>query len=152
MTRDFRRALINPRLPYSKHPTGGPGRIEINQNIQVLVLYRHNQPHLILHVSTGANCLPGQGCGWITPDGRYKALSYWPGDIRVPLGHMENPVFFIGRAYAIHGGDLVPWYPDSHGCVRIYNDVVNWFHKQVRIGVTHIYVFGTAPYQPALAG
>lgn len=63
----------------------------------------------------------------------------------MPLGFMENPVFFIGRAYAIHGGDPVPWYPASHGCVRIYADAVNWFHNDVTIGVTNIYVRGTAP-------
>ncbi len=145
MARPFFNALVNPRQPYAQDPHGGPNRIEINQNIEVLVLYRDNAPYLILHVSTGAGCLPGQGCGWITPDGHYKALSYLQGDIQVPLGFMENPVFFIGRAYAIHGGDPVPFYPASHGCVRIYNDAVNWFHNDVRIGVTQIYVFGTAP-------
>jgi peptidoglycan hydrolase-like protein with peptidoglycan-binding domain len=148
ITRAFRHALINPRQPYAKYPTGGPGRIEINQSIQVLVLYRDNKPHLILHVSSGGRyyyCNQGS-CGYaITPDGHYKALSYLQGNIKVPLGYMENPVFFIGRAYAIHGGDAVPWYPASHGCVRIYDDVVNWFHKEVRIGVTQIYVFGKAP-------
>jgi peptidoglycan hydrolase-like protein with peptidoglycan-binding domain len=148
ITSAFRRALVNPRQPYSKYPGGGPGRIEINQSIQVLVLYRDNKPHLILHISSGGRyyyCSQGS-CGYaITPDGKYKALSYLQGDIQVPLGYMENPVFFIGRAYAIHGGDPVPWYAASHGCVRIYDDVVNSFHKQVRIGVTHIYIFGTAP-------
>ncbi len=144
ITRSFRQALINPRPPVAKYPKGGAGRIEVNQTIQVLVLYRHNKPHLILHVSTGPDCLPGQGCGWITPDGRYTALSYTKGFIYAPLGPMENPVFFIGRVFAIHGGEPVPWYPDSHGCVRIGNDVVSWFHTRIRIGVTHIYIFGTA--------
>ena len=148
ITRAFRHDLISPRPPYSKYPAGGPGRIEINQSIQVLVLYRYNKPHLILHVSSGGRyyyCNQGS-CGYaITPDGKYKALSYLPGNIRVPLGYMENPVFFIGRAYAIHGGDAVPWYPASHGCVRLYDDVVNWFHKLVTLGKTHIYIFGTAP-------
>jgi peptidoglycan hydrolase-like protein with peptidoglycan-binding domain len=152
ITRAFRHALINPRPPHVLVANGGAGRIEINQSIQVLVLYRNNKPQLILHISSGGryyfcNPPPNQSsCGYaITPDGNYKALSYLPGDIQVPLGYMENPVFFIGRAYAIHGGDAVPWYPASHGCVRIYDDVVNWFHKQVRIGVTRIYVRGKAP-------
>lgn len=146
ITYAFRKALIIPRLPYTKYPHGGSGRIEINQNIEVLVLYRDNKPHLILHVSSGGRyyyCSQGS-CGYaITPNGKYKALSYLQGVITVPLGFMENPVFFIRRAYAIHGGDPVPWYAASHGCVRIYNDAVNWFHKEVHIGVTHIYVFGT---------
>jgi N-acetylmuramoyl-L-alanine amidase len=152
MARPFFNALVNPRQPYAADPHGGPNRIEINQSIQVLVLYRNNAPYVILHVSTGGRYYypcPGHAsatCGpAITPDGHFKALSYLQGDIQVPLGFMENPVFFIGRAYAIHGGDPVPWYPASHGCVRIYNDAVNWFHKDVRIGVTQIYVFGTAP-------
>lgn len=145
ITYAFRRALVNPRQPYTKYPHGGDGRIEINQSAEVLVLYRHNKPHLILHVSSGGRyyyCNQGS-CGYaITPDGKYKALSYLQGTITVPLGFMENPVFFIGRAYAIHGGDPVPWYAASHGCVRIFSDAVNWFHKEVHIGVTHIYVFG----------
>ncbi len=144
VTPAFRRALISPRPPVAKYPRGGAGRIEVNQNVQVLVLYRHDRPHLILHVSTGAGCLPGQGCGWLTPDGRYTALSYTKGFIYAPLGPMENPVFFIGRVFAIHGGEPVPWYADSHGCVRIGNDVVSWFHTKIRIGATHIYIFGTA--------
>jgi lipoprotein-anchoring transpeptidase ErfK/SrfK len=148
VTYAFRRALVHPRQPYSKYPAGGAGRIEVNQSIQVLILYRDNKPHLILHISSGGRyyyCNQGS-CGYaITPDGKYTALSYLQGDIKVPLGYMENPVFFIGRAYAIHGGDAVPWYPASHGCVRLYDDVVNWFHTQVQIGVTRIYIFGTAP-------
>jgi peptidoglycan hydrolase-like protein with peptidoglycan-binding domain len=148
ITYAFRKALVHPRQPYSRYPKGGAGRIEVNQSIQVLVLYRDNKPHLILHISSGGRyyyCNDGS-CGYaITPDGRYKALSYLAGTITVPLGFMENPVFFIGRAYAIHGGDAVPWYPASHGCVRLFSDVVNWFHKEVHIGSTHIYIFGTAP-------
>jgi Putative peptidoglycan binding domain/L,D-transpeptidase catalytic domain len=145
---DFDAALVNPQPPQALVPDGGPNRIEINQSIQVLVLYQDNQPELILHVSTGGRyyyCNKGS-CGYaITPDGNFTALSYLAGDIQVPLGFMENPVFFIGRAYAIHGGDPVPWYPASHGCVRIYADAVDWFHNDVQLGVTPIYIRGTAP-------
>ena len=144
----MRQDLVNPAPPPVLVPDGGPNRIEINQSIQLLVLYRNNQPYVILHVSTGGRyyfCNKGS-CGYaVTPDGDYKALSYLAGTITVPLGYMENPVFFIGRAYAIHGGDPVQWYPASHGCVRIYADAVNWFHNDVTIGVTNIYVRGTAP-------
>jgi peptidoglycan hydrolase-like protein with peptidoglycan-binding domain len=145
---DFLHDLVNPQPPPDLVPSGGPNRIEIDQSLQVLVLYRDNQPYIILHVSTGGRyyyCVKG-GCGYaITPDGDYTALSYLPGTVTVPLGFMENPVFFIGRAYAIHGGDPVPWYPASHGCVRIYADAVDWFHDDITIGATSIYVRGTAP-------
>jgi lipoprotein-anchoring transpeptidase ErfK/SrfK len=153
ITKTFLRDLIKPKLPkviatrFTKKPPAS--RIEIDQSREVLVLYRNNKPHLILHVSSGGRyyyCNQGS-CGYaITPNGSYTALSYLQGDIQVPLGFMQNPVFFIGRAYAIHGGDPVPWYAASHGCVRIYNDAVNWFHRQVSIGgshPTHIYVSGT---------
>jgi peptidoglycan hydrolase-like protein with peptidoglycan-binding domain len=155
ITAAFRSALVNPRPPHASFRAGGAGRIEINQNIQVLVLYRDNRPYLILHISSGGGyhfCSKGS-CGVaITPDGSYTALSYLPGTITVPLGFMENPIFFIGRSYAIHGGDPVPWYPASHGCVRIYADVVSWFHNDVHIGSTRIYVYGRAPYQPSIVG
>lgn len=146
ITAGFEHALINPRPPKAFAPHGGAGRIEVNQSIQVLVLYRNNRPHLILHVSTGGNCLPKLGCGWITPDGSWTVWRYIQGTVYAPLGPMKNPLFYIGTTFAIHGGEPVPYYPDSHGCIRIYNDVVNWFHKLVRIGVTRVYVFGTAPY------
>jgi L,D-transpeptidase catalytic domain len=91
-------------------------------------------------------CCSTGDCGYaIAPDGNDTALSYLQGTITVPPGFMENPVFFIGRAYAIHGGDPVPWYPATHGCVRTYADAVNWFPSDVTTGITPIYVRGTAP-------
>jgi lipoprotein-anchoring transpeptidase ErfK/SrfK len=155
ITYAFRRALVHPKRPRALIKHGPASRIEINQNIEVLVLYRHNKPRLILHVSTGGNCLAGQGCGWITPDGNYTALYFDPGWVHVPLGEMYNPVFFIGTAYAIHGDVPVPWYPDSHGCVRIWMDAATWFHRWVTVNPdghgTRVYIRGTAPYSP-LAG
>jgi peptidoglycan hydrolase-like protein with peptidoglycan-binding domain len=156
VTRAFRRALIRPRAPKVLVPKGRANRIEINQNDEVLVLYRHNKVQLILHVSSGGGYTypcpgdPSATCGpAITPDGNYSALSFAPGWVKVPLGAMYNPVFFIGQAYAIHGDVPVPWYPASHGCVRIWMDAANWFHKDVSIGGAHptrIYIRGKAPY------
>ncbi len=150
ITYGFRRALVHPKNPYVLIKHGPADRIEINQTREILVLYRDNRPRVILHVSTGGNCLIDQGCGWITPDGNYTALYYDPGWVTVPLGEMYNPVFFIGTAYAIHGDIPVPWYPDSHGCVRIWMDAAAWFHDDVNVnpdgGGTPIYIRGTAPY------
>jgi peptidoglycan hydrolase-like protein with peptidoglycan-binding domain len=152
----FRRALSHPRAPKVLVPKGGGNRIEINQNDELLVLYRHNKVRLILHVSSGGGYTypcpgdPSATCGpAITPDGNYTALSFASGWVKVPLGTMYNPVFFIGRAYAIHGDIPVPWYPASHGCIRIWMDAANFFHKDISIGGAHptpIYVRGTAPY------
>jgi Putative peptidoglycan binding domain/L,D-transpeptidase catalytic domain len=140
--------LVHPKAPKVLVPHGGSTRIEVNQTSLVLVLYKNNQPELISHVSTGGGysyCDPGGGCGNIahTPDGNYKALSFLPGWVKVPLGAMFNPVFFIGRAYAIHGDTSVPLYAASHGCVRIPMDIANFFHTKVPLGGrTPVYIRG----------
>ena len=141
-------ALVHPKAPKVLVPHGGSTRIEVNQSSLVLVLYKNNVPALISHVSTGGGysyCDPGGGCGNIahTPDGNYKALSFLPGWVKVPLGEMYNPVFFIGRAYAIHGDTSVPLYAASHGCVRIPMDIANFFHTKVPLGGrTPVYIRG----------
>jgi lipoprotein-anchoring transpeptidase ErfK/SrfK len=135
----MQRQLLHPRLPRVLHPRGGKYlRIEINKRIEVLVLYDHGKIKLITHVSSGGGyyyCSHGS-CGYaVTPNGHYKALSFLKGNITVPLGKMYNPVFFIGRSYAIHGepNGQVPIYPASHGCVRIPWDLAVYFHKLIKI-------------------
>ncbi len=156
ITYAFRRALVHPRSPQVLITNGPATRVEINQNIQVLVLYKDNAPAVILHVSTGGGYYypcpgdPSATCGpAITPDGDFRALYFAPGWVTVPLGYMYNPVFFIGTAYAIHGDIPVPWYPVSHGCVRIWMDAAPWFHNDLTISPsdgTPVYIRGTAPY------
>ncbi len=137
-------ALVHPRAPKVLVPHGGSMRIEVNMNNETLVLYDHNAVELISHVSTGAGCLPGQGCGWITPTGNFQTIWFYNGWLQVPLGEMYNPVFFIGSTFAIHGevNTAVPWYPDSHGCVRIPYDIANFFHTLVKIPGTPVYIRG----------
>jgi lipoprotein-anchoring transpeptidase ErfK/SrfK len=135
----MQRQLRHPKLPKVLRPNGGRYlRIEINKKIEVLVLYNHSKIELITHVSTGGGYYycSGGSCGYaVTPDGQYKALSFIAGNVTVPLGQMYNPVFFIGRAFAIHGepNGGVPLYPASHGCVRIPWDLANYFHKLIKI-------------------
>jgi hypothetical protein len=155
----FMKALAHPRQPKALVPKGGATRIEINQNIQVLVFYKNGHVADIFHTATGGRYYypcpgaPSITCGpAITPDGNYHALSFSPGWVTVPLGEMYNPTFFIGTAYAIHGDIPVPWYPASHGCVRIWMDAAAWFYSKLSIGGSHptpIYIRGTAPAYPA---
>jgi lipoprotein-anchoring transpeptidase ErfK/SrfK len=142
VSRATERALVNPRAPEVLVPRGGRMRIEVNMGDEVLVLYKDNQVDLISHVSTGAGCLPGQGCGWDTPTGNYYALSFDSGWLTVPLGEMYNPIFFIGTQFAIHGewDSSVPWYADSHGCVRIPYGTANFLHSLIKIPGTPIYI------------
>ena len=155
----FRKALAHPKAPTVLVPKGGATRVEINLRRQVLVLYKNNQVHLILDISTGGGyyfCNPGPpkgdgSCGYaVTLDGNFHAAYFIPGWDKVPLGWMFNPVMFNTSAgQAMHGGDPVPWYPASHGCVRLQLDVENWFHKELTVGGPHatpVYVRGKAPY------
>jgi hypothetical protein len=145
---NMERALVTPKLPKVLEPRGGRNlRVEVNQSIEVLVLYHHNKVELISHVSTGGEysyCDPGGGCGNIahTPDGNYRALSYLSGWVKVPLGEMYKPTFFIGRAYAIHGDTSVPLTAASHGCVRIPMGIANYFHTLINVPGTPIYIKG----------
>lgn len=151
----MRRQLAHPK-PYRAHnPHGGAWRVEVNKNLEVLVVYKHSKITLISHVSTAAYRRP-DGTGFVTPNGRYRALEYLAGAVPDSKygGFMYNPVFFIGRSYAIHGManptstfsyDGVPLNPASHGCVRVPMSVSKIFHTFVRVSPTRgtpIYVFG----------
>jgi peptidoglycan hydrolase-like protein with peptidoglycan-binding domain len=159
ITRAFEKDLINPRAPKVLDAKGGGTRVEVNLKIQVLVLYKASQPSLILHISSAGGyyfCDPpppksdGQCSYAVTPDGNFHAVYMIPGLDKVPLGYMYNPVFFDPAAGdAIHGGDPDPWYPASHGCVRLPADAQDWFWKELTIGGTHatpVFIRGVAPY------
>ena len=137
-------ALAHPRAPRQLVPSGGANRIEISLSREVLVLYHNGQVQLISHVSTGGHyyyCSPGGGCGYaVTPTGNYRTVVFMAGWVRVPLGEMYNPVFFIGTAFAIHGDTYVPLAPVSHGCVRIPMDIAAFFHKLVHIPGEPVYI------------
>jgi hypothetical protein len=136
------RALVHPRRPKVLVPHGGSMRVEVNMGNETLVLYKKNKVALVSHVSTGVGCYSPTSCGWITPTGNYKALGYSPGWLQVPLGQMYNSVWFIGEVFAIHGeyDSAVPFYPFSHGCVRIPFDIANFFHSLIKIPGTPIYI------------
>jgi peptidoglycan hydrolase-like protein with peptidoglycan-binding domain len=147
------KALEHPRA-WKAHNPGHSTRIEvdINPKVQALVLYKNNQVYLISHISSAGGyyyCDPGGGgCGYaVTPQGTYTANIFMPGNVTVPLGYMYNPVFFIGTAYAIHGEGSVPNYPASHGCIRIPDDIANFFYKLIDVrnidggSGTKIYVY-----------
>jgi peptidoglycan hydrolase-like protein with peptidoglycan-binding domain len=165
ITRAFEHALVHPKPPFVLVKHGAPNRVEINQNIQVLVLYKNSKPQVILHVSTGGRYTypcpgnPTATCGPAdTPNGNFKAYSLTKGWHKSPLcgaayGCMYNSVWIDPAAgVAIHGDLSVPWYPASHACIRIPMDAATWFYKDLTIGGRHatpVYVKGTAPAYPA---
>jgi len=149
----MQQALATPRPPQVLVPGGGRTRIEVSLPQEVLVLYVHDQIRLISHISAGGGyryrCPGGGTCGpALTPDGNYRARLFEAGWLRVALGRMYNPVFFIGTNFAIHGDIPIPLRPASHGCVRVPVDVADVLYKQIRISQeygTHIYIRGHAP-------
>jgi lipoprotein-anchoring transpeptidase ErfK/SrfK len=159
--RAFERALVHPVRPYVMIKHAPATRIEVNLKRQVLVLYKNNKVALIAHVSSGGDyyfCNPGGGgCGYaITPDGNFSVLSFQSGWVKVPLGTMYNPLWIdYAAGVAIHGDEPVPWYPVSHGCIRVWLDIANVLHNMVTVGGSHatpVYVRGIAPYQPSIVG
>jgi Putative peptidoglycan binding domain/L,D-transpeptidase catalytic domain len=137
------RALAHPKSPGVLVRHGGKERVEVNLGRHYLVVYQHNHVVLISHISAGGGyyfCSEGSCSYAVTPTGNYQTLGYLSGWVQVPLGEMYNPVFFIGRAFAIHGESYVPLGPVSHGCVRIPMDVAQIFHKLVRTHGTPVYI------------
>lgn len=139
------RRLASPRAPRMLISRPRRNMIEVSLRHEYLVLYRHGKVRMISHVSTGGGytfCEKGSGCGHvaITPTGDFRTLSFLPGWVRVPLGEMYNPVFFIGSAYAIHGDTDVPRQPVSHGCVRIPMALARFFHDLVKVPGTPVFI------------
>lgn len=151
----MQRQLKNPKLYRAHNPRGGAWRVEVNKNLEVMVVFKRGKITLISHISSAAYHRP-DGSGFVTPNGKYRTQEYLAGAIPDSKygGFLYNPVFFIGRTYAIHGMpnptstfsyNGVPLNPASHGCVRIPMVVSRVFHNYVHISKTNgtpIYVFG----------
>jgi hypothetical protein len=100
----FWRALLTASPPRARYPGD---HIEVSKPLQVLFVVRGGQVILVSHVSTGAT---GN-----TPVGRWHVYSKVPGWL--PDGMFDSSFFL--RGFAIHGYPTVPFYPGSHGCVRV---------------------------------
>ena len=142
------RALRHPHAYRARYARGGATRVEVNLRTRVLVVYRHHAVALISHISAGGGYVFDHGARAVTPRGHYRTTGFLRGWVRVPLGTMYNPVFFIKTAYAIHGeptygpdGGGVPLRPVSHGCVRIPYDIAQFFHRLVKARGTPVYIY-----------
>jgi hypothetical protein len=109
--------LDNPRLPSARYKTPS-AHIEVDKSRQVLYLVRDGQITMISPVATAGIA------GYYTPEGKFAIYDKRAGWDRSPLGVLWNPMYFVG-GYAIHGGDPVPPYPASHGCVRVPDFVIS---------------------------
>jgi lipoprotein-anchoring transpeptidase ErfK/SrfK len=151
-TPDVAERLASAQPPPALVPAGGPGRVEIDLNRQVLSLYEGDQLSKVLSVSTGSGerYCSRDGCGTaVTPPGSYRVDYHADGWVTSPLGRLYNPVYFDPkRGLAIHGFQEVPSDPESHGCVRIAMSAAEWFPDKAPKG-TPVYVSdGQTPLQP----
>jgi PKD repeat protein len=100
----FWRVLSASSAPHARYPGD---HIEVSKPLQVLFVVRGGRVILVSHVSTSAT---GN-----TPVGRWHVYSKVPGWL--PDGMFDSSFFL--RGFAIHGYPTVPFYPASHGCVRV---------------------------------
>jgi peptidoglycan hydrolase-like protein with peptidoglycan-binding domain len=145
---------IAPRRP---QPAGAT-HVEIYLPLQVLAVFTDNAPTLVAHISSGildeaGN--PKEFCETATydtdeygepldppvekaicadaktPGGVFKFTRRYEGKRVSPLGGMLNPVYF-NYGIAIHGAENVPRAPASHGCVRLNNEIAEYFPSLVK--------------------
>ena len=109
--------LQNPRIPTARY-SDPADHIEVDKTRQVLYIVRGGQITMISPVATAGIA------GYYTPEGKFAIYDKRAGWDRSPLGVLWNPMYFLG-GYAIHGGDPVPPYPASHGCVRVPDFVIS---------------------------
>jgi lipoprotein-anchoring transpeptidase ErfK/SrfK len=140
-------ALAAPPVPAVMVPDGGPNRVEIDKQRQLLFLYVDGSLRLITHVSTGNDetyCVEGS-CNnrAVTPEGSFRFLWRYKGWRESRLGKLYNPGYFTRSGVAIHGSTSVPTYPASHGCVRIPMHIAEYFPSLVKSG-DPVYVLANA--------
>jgi hypothetical protein len=97
--------LLRAETPRARYRYGD--HIEVSKPLQVLFVVRAGRVVLVSHVSTGAT---GN-----TPVGRWHVYLKTRGFL--PDGMFDSSFFL--RGFALHGYSPVPYYPGSHGCVRI---------------------------------
>ena len=127
------RRASRPPAAYS-----GPAHIEVDIRRQVLFLV--NATGLVTHVlpvSTGNEQKYFDEGKWQiahTPRGTFQITRQIKGIRRAPLGTLYHPNYFYGGV-AIHGSSSIPFYPASHGCIRIPLFAAKEFSDLVWVGM-----------------
>lgn len=129
----------NPAFAGAKH-------IEVDLTRQVLFLV--DDQGIVTHilpVSTGSGKVyyeSGKKQIAYTPRGEFQITRQIKGIRRAPLGTLYDPNYFY-NGVAIHGSDSIPFYPASHGCVRIPRFASKEFSNLVSVGMK-VYVYENA--------
>jgi N-acetylmuramoyl-L-alanine amidase len=121
----FWRELEVAHVPIARYEGS---HVEVSKERQVLFVVRDGRVMLVVPVSTGA--------AGNTPVGLWHVYSKVPG---YNAKAMYYSSFFVG-GFAIHGYHSVPYYPASHGCVRIPIWIATRVYSLVGYG-TPVYIY-----------
>ena len=166
--------MQDPIVFQPRRPQGvGSTHVEIYLPQQVLMVFTDDKPTLIAHVSSGVLDEAGQPAEFCdtatfdtdenglpldppvekaicadakTPGGIFRFTRRYAGKRISPLGGMLNPVYF-NYGIAVHGAKNVPREPASHGCVRLNNQIAEFFPSLVEKG-DKVYVWGHDGKEP----
>jgi hypothetical protein len=144
--------LNHPKKVHLRHPAPGAAlAVEVNIAKQVLILAKNGKVWRILDTSTAGGYYftnsEGQTEKAVTPTGHFTIQYKLTGWHKSDLGELYYPSYFTNTGYAIHGegngngGDNVPPYPNSHGCVRITNNAVLRYFSKLVVG-TSVWIYG----------
>jgi N-acetylmuramoyl-L-alanine amidase len=115
-----RQALADGTRPQPRSSSGSV--IEIDRDAGLLVFVDEGRPSLTLHTSTGTfeeYTHDGRTLLADTPEGTWEVSWSHDGWRDGALGRLYRPRYFHSDGIAVHGYQIVPAYPASHGCARV---------------------------------
>jgi hypothetical protein len=173
VTEDVWQQMANPNVRFLPRRPGAGTHVEVYLPLQVMAVFRDDEPIFIAHISSGeldADGQPATFCETATydtdeygnpypepvtrevcaeaksPGGVFRFTRSVDGNRVSPLGGMKNPWYF-NYGIAIHGAQNVPTRPASHGCIRISNSLADVFPDLVERG-NAVYVWGHDGKEP----
>lgn len=115
------------------HAQSHGGRlIEVDLARDLVMFVTNGKVDTVLNTSTGGGYSywsEGHSSVAITPTGLFRISRQVDGVVTAPLGQLVRPKYFEG-GFAIHGDSSVPPTPQSHGCVRVSNEAIDWIWQQ----------------------
>ena len=173
VTDDVWQQMADPSVRFLPRRPGAGTHVEIYLPLQVMAVFRDDEPIFISHISSGElrpDGEPATFCETATydtdengnpypelvtkqvcaeaksPGGVFSFGRSYDGKPVRPLGGMKNPWYF-NYGIAIHGAQNVPTWPASHGCIRISNSLADVFPDLVELG-DQVYVWGHDGKEP----
>ncbi len=173
VTEELWQQMADPSVRFLPRRPGAGTHVEVYLPLQVLAVFRDDEPIFIAHISSGElrpDGDPATFCETATydtdeygrpypepvtkqvcaesksPGGVFRFNRSYDGNRVSPLGGMKNPWYF-NYGIAIHGAQNVPTRPASHGCIRISNSLADVFPDLVERG-DRVYVWGHDGKEP----